>query len=306
MPIYFPPGQGGAAPVNLMRPLFNPNLSVGLVACTDGFFSPLVGQYIFVIGSGIGFLHGVSPSSLLQYSNSGITASGTICRGVEFDGRLYRVRLGNAVATAVRSTPDLVNWQTDYGGIIINGVSADSAKLVLATNYSASPAPRNGVIFTGTTWDNIFSGNAVNALSCFVTASGRILFGFAGGIIRYSDDNGASWTEVNIGLAEEVENFYQDSTGRLYASVDVGNCYESTDDGATWSNGGVRAFGGQNAFFLSGTTDVYAYGLGGTIFRRVAPFVWHASPSPTDLAFTGAVRNDFVGGFAGGYLVSEQ
>lgn len=307
MPIFFPPAVGGAS-VNLMRPLFNPNLSVGLVPCTDAFFSPLIGQYVFVIGSGIGFLHAAQPGNLLQYSNSGIAASGATCRGVEFDGRLYRVRLGNTVATAVRSTADLATWQTDFGGIIINGVDANADKLILATNYSAG-GPNNGVIYTGTTWDNIYSGNPVNALSCFITSTGRILFGFAGGIIRYSDNNGGTWTEVNLGIAEEVEKFAEDDNNRLYAALDTGYIFESTDDGATWANGGIRQTGGIDTFFFSGVaaSEMTVYGVGGTIFRRTAEFVWSAVPTPTDQNFSGSMRGDFVGGLsAPGYLVSEQ
>lgn len=305
MPIGFPAGAAGGGSANLMRPLYSPGNSNGLRLCTDGFYSPLIGSYVYVLGDGTGFFYGAAPMSILEYANSGISASGAECRGTEFDGRLYRVRLGNTVATAVRSTPDLVNWQTDFGGIIINDVNNDAAKLVLATNYAAAP-DRNGIIFTGTTWDPIYSGNAANALSCLVTASGRIVFGFAGGVIRYSDNDGATWTEVVLSVAEEVEALYADSSGRLYAALDTGYCFESADDGASWSNGGIRAFGGVDCFFFSGTDEISLYGLAGAKFTRTGPFNWIAQPVPSDSDFRGSMRNTFDGGLnAAGFLVSE-
>lgn len=306
MPIGFPQVSGGAGIATALRYTYAALDNVTATIADAIFFSTL-GVYCLMQNNSAGVLYGGNPAGPFAYSNTGISGAGTTVRGVEYDGRLYRVRLGNTVATAVRSTPDLVNWQTDFGGIVINDADANADKLVLATNYSAG-GPNNGVIFTGTTWDNIYSGNAVNALSCIVTPSGRIVFGFAGGIVRYSDDDGNNWTEVNLGVASNINRLYSNGDDLLFAGLANGQIFESNDDGTTWSDGAptsesvvpvaVIAFAGIG-------NDIQVYCNSGVIARRIAPFTWRAQPSPTTANYIGALRKDAVlMGFIGNYSVA--
>lgn len=305
-PIGFPVGAGGAGIATALRYTYSALDNITATIPDAVFFSTL-GVYCLMQNNSAGVLYGANPVGPFAYSNTGISGAGSTVRGVEYDGRLYRVRLGNAIATAVRSTPDLINWQTDFGGIIINDADANADKLVLATNYAAG-GPNNGVIYTGTTWDNIYSGNAVNALSCIVTPSGRIVFGFAGGIVRYSDDDGNNWTEVNLGSASNVNRLYSNGDNLLFAGLQNGFIFESSDDGATWANGApasesvvpqaVIAFGGLG-------NDIQVYCNGGVIARRVAPFTWRGQPTPTTSNFIGALRKDAVlMGFVANYSVA--
>lgn len=306
MPIGFPLAGGGAGIATALRYTYSATGAIAQSVADAIFFSAL-NVYCLMFNNSAGVFYSGNPEGPYEYSNTGISGAGSTVRGVEYDGRLYRVRLGNAIATAVRSTDDLVNWQTDFGGIIINDADANADKMVLATNYAAG-GPNNGVIFTGTTWDNIYSGNAVNALSCIVTPTGRIVFGFASGIIRYSDDDGNNWTEVNLGSASNVNRLYSNGDNLLFAGLANGIIFESNDDGSTWSNGAptseslvpvsVIAFGGLG-------NDVQVYCNSGVIAKRIAPFTWRAQPSPTAQNFIGALRKDAVlMGFITSYSVA--
>lgn len=306
MPIGFPMASGGTGVATALRYTYAALDNV-TATIADAIFFNALGVYCLMQNNSAGVLYGGNPAGPFAYSNTGIGGAGSTVRGVEYDGRLYRVRLGNAIATAVRSTPDLVNWQTDFGGIIINDADANADKLVLATNYAAG-GPNNGVIFTGITWDNIYSGNAVNALCCIVTPSGRIVFGFAGGIVRYSDDDGSNWTEVNLGVASNINRLYSNGDDLLFAGLANGQIFESNNDGTTWSDGAptsesvvpvaVIAFAGIG-------NDIQVYCNSGVIARRIAPFTWRAQPSPTTANYIGALRKDAVlMGFIASYSVA--
>ena len=54
-----------------------------------------------------------------------------------------------------------------------------------------------------------------------------------GGLIKVSDDGGATWKERgNVGLT--VNELAADDESTLYASVPGGEVHRSTDGGATW------------------------------------------------------------------------
>lgn len=309
-PIFFPAGEGGAGAATALRYVYSAAGNVRGVNVGDAIFSNVFNQFcLFERGSGF-VLYGTDMRGPFNYSSTGIGSTGTLVRGAELDGRLYRIRLGNTIATAVRSTDDLVTWQTDFGGIIINDADYNADHILLATNYVAG-GPNNGVLFDGVTWANIYSGNPVNASACLLTPSGRIVFGFAAGILRYSDDNGNNWTEVNLGVAGSdgnVNRLYKSSGGILFAALNGGRIFESQDDGATW-NDGFPAL--QTALFtspiaFSGTDTIQVYGAGGFIGQRVGPAQWRGEASPTLDAFIGSLRYDTLNiGFTQSYSVAQ-
>lgn len=306
MPIYFPPGN--SPPINLFRLLFSSAYGTGTVSVTQAFFSPTFGKYIFVLAGGNGVLTADDLTGPYDFSSTGISASGSLCTGFNFQSRVYRVRLGNTVATAVRATNDLVNWVTEFGGIIINDAVANEieGKVLLATNYVAG-GPNNAVLYTGTTWDLIYSGNAVNALRALVTSTGRLLLGFGGGILRHSDNDGASWTEVNLGEASNCNRLWQLNDDTILCALANGAIYESTDDGDSFASG----FPANNQLrpatvnFFSGRDEVFAYGNGGLLAKRTAPLVWTPEPSPNVANFIGSFDGDTPIGFVTDAMVSK-
>lgn len=306
MPIGFPAGVAGAGSATALRYIYSGVANVaGSVA--DAIFFNTLGLFCLSHSTSAGIFFGSNAGGPFEYSATG-SASASSTRCTEFNGRLYNVRLGSAVANTVRSTATLVGaWQNEFGGIIINDMASNADKVLLATNYAAG-GPNNGVIYTGTTWDNIFSNNAVNALCCEVTPSGRIIFGFAGGIIRYSDDNGVIWNEVNLSVASNVNRIYASGGELVFAGLANGRIFESQDDGTSWADGfpasestmpvAVIAFGGLG-------NEVQAYCNSGLITRRIAPLTWRAQPSPTTSNFIGALRKDALHmGFIAQYSVA--
>lgn len=306
MPIGKPSAGGGEASVVGCRNVFCIPSQENSINITDALFYPAYGGFVLA-RQNAGRVY-FAPSLIGPYDSvlSGANVS-AFAKLALFNDRIYMVGRGSAVANTVRSSDaTLTAFTNEFGGLTINDVAYNNDKIILATNYDA--APRNGIIYTGTSWDNIFAGNTVNALSCTITATGRILFGFANGIIRYSDNDGGAWTEVNLGVASNVSLLYVDADNNVFAALANGRIFESTGNGSAFVDGFPAISSGitLTPVAFSGIENVRLYCNSGAAIERIAPLTWRAVPSPQTSNYLGALRNNEIkAGFLAGNLISD-
>lgn len=295
MPIGYPLTGGGGGGSGPAVTYFAVD-SIVPTGITDAFFSPSFNLFMLVPRNGVGFYYAPEfPAPVYQYANSGISSSNGTYVGADVLGRLYRIRLFSTVATAVRSTDDLVNWQTDFGGISINGISYTDSRLFMATNYQAGPPPSVARLFTGGAFTEVYDGIATNAQGACITSTGRLLLGRVDAI-RYSDDDGASWANATIALPNTsgtLNYFAVQPDGVIVAGTSNGNLLDSDDDGATWTRPTaplLDSIGAVNGFAMTADGKAVAIGNSGQVLMRVGPGAWRFLPTCVTISFAGACR----------------
>jgi hypothetical protein len=179
---------------------------------------------------------------------------------VAHDGTNWVAMGGSAGSMRVAASANGASWTlfsgasggwSHLGDTTSRGIIADVAYMKGAL-YATSYAPDGGGIYrtfdlTGRSgWSMVYSsGGGFNLFASPNPSSNRV-FRTEQGLVRYSDNNGASWTQVTVGSGLDTGNgiyspvtkgndIYVISSGRYYSGGQTSKIFKSTNDGASWT-----------------------------------------------------------------------